>query len=93
MELDPNDSVARFVLGHVMLNERCWDEANTHYEASLRMNPNDAGAMVAISDFKVMVGIPGEAVEFAARALRLNPQPPGWYYWALGQAQVANGAI
>ena len=91
VELDPNDSVARFVLGHVMLNERCWDEANTHYEASLRMNPNDAGAMVAISDFKVMVGIPGEAVEFAARALRLNPQPPGWYYWALGHAQVANG--
>ena len=27
------------------------------------------------------------AVEAVQKALRLNPHPPGWYYWALGSAQ------
>ena len=91
VDLDPNDLSARWVLGYVLLHERRWDEANAHFEASLRMNPNEANALAIFSDLKVMVGIPEDALEFAARALRLNPHPPGWYYWILGQAQVANG--
>jgi hypothetical protein len=27
----------------------------------------------------------------AARALRLNPRPPGWNFWITGTAQVASG--
>ena len=32
-----------------------------------------------------------EALDCVAMALRLNPRPPGWYYWILGYLQVANG--
>ena len=38
-----------------------------------------------------MSGKPHEAIECATRALRLNPHPPGFYYWFLGQAQIAAG--
>ena len=34
-------------------------------------------------------GRPGEGIEKVQRALRLNPHPPGWYYWELGYAQYA----
>jgi adenylate cyclase len=91
VDLDPNDSCARWVLGYVLFHERRWDEANAHFEASMHMNPNDADAMAIFSDFKLRVGIPEEALEFVTKALRLNPHPPGWYYWILGDAQVANG--
>jgi adenylate cyclase len=91
VELDPNDSSARWALGCVLHHERRFDEANTHYEASLRMNPNDADALAFRADFEAMVGKPQEGVDSALKALRLNPHPPGWYYWFLGFALVANG--
>ncbi len=91
VELDPNDSSARWALGYVLHHERRFDEANAHYEASLRMNPNDADALAFRADFEAMVGKPQEGVDSALKALRLNPRPPGWYYWFLGFALVANG--
>jgi adenylate cyclase len=91
VELDPNDSSARWVLGYVLLHERRWEEANAHYVTSLRMNPNDADAHTIIADFKGMTGKPREGLESVAMALRLNPHPPGWYYWVLGYLQVFNG--
>jgi adenylate cyclase len=38
-----------------------------------------------------MNGRPQDAVSAAAHALRLNPRPPGWYFWITGTAQVASG--
>jgi TolB-like protein len=91
VELDPNDSGAHSASGFVLCYERRWDEAEVHCETSFRLNPNDANALAEISDLKTLVGKPQEGVEFAERALRLNPHPPHWYYWNLGFAQFANG--
>ncbi len=90
-ELDSNDSSARWVLGYVLAHEGQLDEAKAELETSLRMNPSDADAFVMMADFKFMTGQVKEALESVAMALRLNPHPPGWYYWYLGFAQVANG--
>ena len=89
--LDRNDSSALWVLGYVLLHERRWDEAQASYDASLLMNPNDADAYAVIADFKYMTGNPREGLDSIAIAFRLNPHPPGWYYWILGYLQVANG--
>ena len=39
------------------------------------------------SDLLTMNGRATEAIDHVRRALRLNPHPPGWYYWMLGQAE------
>ena len=39
------------------------------------------------SDLLTLSGNATVAIENVRRALRLNPHPPGWYYWMLGQAQ------
>jgi len=38
-----------------------------------------------------MSGKPHEAIDCAIKAMRLNPHPPGFYFWFLGQAQIAAG--
>ena len=91
IEIAPNDSVAHSTLGYNLLYERRWDDAELQYVAALRLNPNNADALAESAYFYVMNGKPKEAVEAAAKALRLNPRPPGWYYWITGTAQVANG--
>jgi len=32
---------------------------------------------------------PAEGIASVAQALRLNPHPPAWYYWAKGEAEYA----
>lgn len=91
VELDPKDSSARWVLGYVQYHEHRWEEAAANFEASLRQNPNDADAHSSYSDFKLAMGNAQEAVDSAITAMRLNPHPPGWYFWDLGNAQVAVG--
>jgi tetratricopeptide (TPR) repeat protein len=40
-----------------------------------------------LSELMTLSGRPTEALADIQKALRLNPHPPGWYYWFLGQAQ------
>lgn len=91
VEIDPNDSSAHWVLGYVLLHERRWDDGASSLQQSIRMNPNDADAQAILSEFMIMTGKPEASMEHALTALRLNPLPPGWYYWMLGIAQIANG--
>ena len=91
VDLDPNDSSAHWALGQILLYERRWDEAELHYETAIRFNPNDADGLAVVADLKTLIGKPQQGVQFAERALRLNPHPPSWYYWNLGFAQFANG--
>jgi adenylate cyclase len=79
------------VLGFILHYERRWEEAEFQHDAAIRLNPNNADALVAMLYFQVSIGKPQEALQTFARALRLNPHPPGWYYWAVGIAQIANG--
>jgi TolB-like protein len=89
--LDPNDSDAHWALGHILLYERRWDEAEVHYETAIHLNPNNADALAMLTDFKTLIGKPQEGVQCGERALRLNPHQPHCYFWNLGFAQFANG--
>ncbi len=91
VEIDSNDSDAHRVLGLILLYERHWEEAEIHYKEAIRINPNNADALVAIVDLQSLTARPQEGLQSAAKALRLNPRPPGRYYWVLGYAQVVAG--
>lgn len=89
--LDPNDAGNRWVLGFILGHEHLWDEADMEFDAALELDPNHADAWAMRSDLATLGGRPAEGIEFVRKALRLNPHPPGWYFWQLGQAQYANG--
>jgi tetratricopeptide (TPR) repeat protein len=87
--LDPNDAGNRWVLSIILGHEHRWVESDAEFEATLKLDPNYADAWAMRSDLITLNGRPAEAIEHVRKALRLNPYPPGWYYWMLGQAQYA----
>lgn len=91
MSLDPKDPMAHSVLGFARLCEGVLDEAEAAFDTALRINPNHADTMVNLANLRVLQGRPDDAVELGENALRLNPYPPGWYFWDLGFAYYAAG--
>ncbi|ESY85781.1 adenylate cyclase [Mesorhizobium sp. LNHC220B00] len=91
VEIDPGDSHARRILGCVLLYDRNLDEAKIQFGAAVRLNPNNADAVAWMGELQVYVGKPHAALIACAEALRLNPRPPGWYFWTMGTAQISSG--
>ncbi|TPI29754.1 tetratricopeptide repeat protein [Mesorhizobium sp. B3-1-9] len=91
MSLDKSGPMAHSVLGYAWLCEGKLEEAESALQTALRINPNHADTMVNMANLRVLQGQPHDAVELAENALRLNPYPPGWYYWDLGFAYYAAG--
>jgi TolB-like protein/class 3 adenylate cyclase len=89
VSLDPNDAGCHWALGFVLAYERRWPESDAEIAAALELDPNHADAWAVMPDISVWKGQPAAAIEQAQRALRLNPQPPAWYYFNLGLAQYA----
>jgi tetratricopeptide (TPR) repeat protein len=86
--LDPNDAGNRWVLGFILAHEHRWAKSEAEFAAALRLDPNHAWAI--LTDISVMANRPADAIEQSRKALRLNPHPPGWYYWMLGEALYAS---
>ena len=91
ISLNMSDPIAHSVLGFARLCEGMLEEAESAFQTALRINPNHADTMVNMAGLRVLQGQPRDAVELAEKALRLNPYPPGWYYWDLGFAYYAAG--
>jgi TolB-like protein len=90
VDLDPNDAAGHAVLGTILEQFRRWDEAETEFATALKLDPNNADSWALLSELFVLKGLPIEAIDAIEKALRLNPYPPGWYHWFLGQAQYLN---
>ncbi len=91
VRLDPNDAGAKWALAFILAYERRWEEARKLFQESISLNPNDADAHSIYSDFLFLDGKHEASLVEAQSALRLDPHPPGWHLWLLGQAQIACG--
>lgn len=91
LHLDPNDSDVNFMMGNVLLYARQWDKAEMFFDKSLALNPNSADVLALLGDGYAMLGKPVDALRASTKAMRLNPQPPAWYYWLYGVSQFSNG--
>lgn len=89
VQLDENDAGARSVLGLVYAFERRWAECDEQFAKALSLDPNNAETLIRLTELSAYAGHGEIAIEQAERALRLNPLPPGGYYWELGLAQYA----
>ena len=91
VSLDPGDPLTHRALGYVRLYQGELEEAEAELQTGRRINPNHADILANMAGLRVLQGRPDDAIEWAKRALRLNPYPPGWYYWDLGFAYYAAG--
>jgi tetratricopeptide (TPR) repeat protein len=87
VRLAPKDSVAWMASAVVSLYWGRWEDAVIEFKNSVSNNPNNADAWIFFSDAFSFVNRAAEQLEFALRGMRLNPRPPYWYFWILGQAQ------
>jgi adenylate cyclase len=89
IELDEEDSRTHTALGLAYLFTGERDRSRRHFEAALRLNPNDPRVLVFYSRFAAFNGDPNLALELADRAIQLNPF--GKYNLNLGIAKFAAG--
>jgi len=74
------------LLGIVYLWKKQYDLATTEIERALTLDPNCADTYCALAEVFNFSGRPAETPELVEKAMRLNPQYPTWYLWALGHA-------
>jgi TolB-like protein len=89
VSLDSDNAVARAILGYVLVFEGKLDEGGMELAKALTIDPNHADAWAFSGELKAFEGSPGEGLDNIGTAFRLNPHPPGWYYWLLGLIQYA----
>jgi len=83
-EIDDQDSRAQTALGMADLFQRKLEKAKHHFEAALKLNPNDTRVLVYYSRQAVFDGDTERAVELCHQAVTLNPY--GKYSYNLGIA-------
>lgn len=84
--LDPTDGQCHRVLGEVCLYRREFDDAALQFERALELNPNDSHTIVAKAWLLAYEGKTEQALDWANRGLRLNPNHPDWYASTHGMA-------
>lgn len=91
IQLDENDPDAHCMLGTLLVHELQLEEAEAEFACVLRLDPNNADTWAMLSEFFVRKGKSAEALGMIEKAFRVNPYPPGWHYWLLGQAYFLDG--
>ena len=89
--LDPNSSLAHWVLANATMQSGDLEQAVIEYDRSITLNPNSAGVLADSTEALVYMGRMDEGVARIQAAIRLNPHHPDWYLWTLAWAQYFAG--
>ena len=82
LDTDPHCSLALAISGFVHTNLlKQLDVAQEHYEAALKINPNDSLAWLLRGTLHAFKGEGQQAVTYTQRALRLSPLDPHRYFY------------
>jgi adenylate cyclase len=85
LALDENDSRCHRILSNIYAHMRQHDRAEFHSERSVSLNPNDAHAAMNRALQLRDLGRSEEGIEWARKAMRLNPYHPNWYWHCLAR--------
>jgi TolB-like protein/class 3 adenylate cyclase len=91
VSLDPENASASAILGYVLFLEGGPDAGGPELAAALQIDPNHADAWAFMGVMKGFAVSTSEGIDCLQKAFRLNPHPPGWYYWHLGLVEYAAG--
>ena len=89
--LDPDSSLAHWVLANATMQSGDLEQAVIEYDRSIALNPNSAGVLADSTEALVYLGRMDEGVARIRAAIRLNPHHPDWYLWTLAWSQYFAG--
>ena len=92
LALDDAEADAYSLLGNIYLQMQRYDEAIAEAERAVVLRPNGADHQVWLAMVLTSAGRPAEALGLIRKAFRLNPFPPSWYFYALGNTHRVMGA-
>lgn len=84
VRLDPNDAGNHWIMAYVLSYEHLVPEFERAFAKALELDPNNADAWIAFADICAVQGKALAALDAMERAIRLEPYPPGFYYWIQG---------
>lgn len=83
--LDPDNPNVLWNLARAYALDGQLDIAGTTLRHAVELAPNNADVLMISAGYSDLAGIPGtESLEWARRALELNPMAPAWWYSDLG---------
>jgi TolB-like protein/Tfp pilus assembly protein PilF len=91
LELDSDEAESHRIAGALYRFLRDYEKSDYHIEKSLQLNPNDAHITIKAAEHACFMDRPDQAHELAARAMRLNPHFPDWYWEDVGLADYVAG--
>ena len=91
LSIDDSQADAYALLGNVYLFQRQFGKAIEEGERAIVLNPNGADYHVWLAMILTSAGRPREAVDLVKKAIRLNPFPPNWYFYSLGNVFFVMG--
>lgn len=80
LSFDDRDGQLHQVLGKVLLYHRDHARAAWYFDRALALCPNDPEILIAQALYDAYLGRPEAGIEHAARAMRLNPYHPPYYF-------------
>jgi adenylate cyclase len=91
VSIDNTQADAYALLGNVYLFQRQFGMAIEEGERAVVLDPNGADYHVWLGMILTSAGRPEEAVDLLKKAIRLNPFPPNWYFYSLGNVFFVMG--
>src|ERR1039458_8964065 len=82
VELRPANHLAYFSLAQVLAHQKDFDSFQVAAERVLALNPMDGNAVAFLGEFLVYGGNAERGMQLAERAKQLNPNHPGFYWFA-----------
>jgi len=91
LSLDDTNDSPHSLLAHVYLMRRQFEIAIAHAKRAVALDPNGADAQAHLGMILNYAGRREGAIASLEKALRLNPIPPNWYGFFLGEAYCLAG--
>ena len=80
LQLNPNDAVAEYEIGQILLSENKPHEAAPRFEHSLALSPDFGEALLAVAKIRADAKRYDEAIPLLERAVRLQPANESAHY-------------
>jgi len=90
LEMDPH-SAGHSLLCHIYSFKRQYEKAIAEGEQAVAINPNSAQAHVILGRSLHWAGKNEESIAMIKKGMRLDPYPPSFYYYMLGQCYIVAG--